>query len=123
MTERERAETPGECDLALVVKGLIPKEHDLVLEQCAPDPGDGLGVEVVGDVDAAQLGPDRPGNGRDFEAASCLRAFVRHASIGARSAAARNCCGPPCRDESAYPGDHEHHARGCNVEQQAAGEV
>ena len=69
VAERERPEPAGERDLALVVERLIAEEHDLVLEQCAPDVGHRLVVELAGEVDARELGADRAGERRDLEAA------------------------------------------------------
>ena len=55
----EVAEAAGECEVLLGGDALVAEEDDLVLEQRAPDLGDGLVGEVVAQVDARELGADR----------------------------------------------------------------
>ena len=124
VAERERAEPPGERDLALVVERLVAEEHHLVLEQRPPDAGNGLGVEIPGDVDARQLGSDRPGERRDLQPASwsaCVRsACLDWSGFSGRAQLPRSI---PRRASPPKPAIDQHHTRRCDVQQQAAREV
>ena len=62
MAEGERAEALRERDLALVVEGLITKEHDAVREERSPDVGDRPVAQLLGEIHTRELRADGAGD-------------------------------------------------------------
>src|SRR5262249_23013894 len=83
----------GEGEEPVVVQvTLVAEEHDEVVEPGAADLGDDVGVtEVAGEVDAADLGAERPGDRRHRETSVLTDLQVaRHGAASCRSMAGRS---------------------------------
>ena len=63
MGDGDRAQAPGERHLALIVEVLVTEEEHLVAGEVLADAIDLAGVQVGGEVDAVDLGADRPRDG------------------------------------------------------------
>jgi hypothetical protein len=73
----ERAEGAGDPDLVVRFEVLAGEEHNLVAQPGGAQGADGGGVEGAAEIDATDLGSDRPGEGPDGDPGRRSRRGVR----------------------------------------------